>query len=290
MKNIKIILTILLFISLKSYSKGVEANLVYQELLAKEVLFPEVTMRIIYAQTKFGEYSVNNNLFWFRNKEGYLKFEKWEDCIEYYKDWQNRKYLVHLDEDHSVDDECDYYHFLYSIRFCSGNDYELKREKRFINKLKKLEMPNYFYGLSKEKTVNTLYTELIRQNIYHPEITLKVMGMETAFGKKARHNNLFGFRKGKHYMRFTDWQECIKYYKEWQDKYYLSHLEKYHKGSKCDYYHFLYSIRYLTGDKHQTKSELNYLNKVKTIRLPNLQLLPEFIEEEQISPIVSKPI
>lgn len=290
MKNIKIILALLLLITVKSYSKGVEANLVYQELLAKEVLFPEVTMRLIYAQTKFGEYSVYNNLFWFRNKEGYLKFEKWEDCISYYKDWQNRKYLVHLDEEHSVDDECDYYHFLYSIRFCSGSDTELKREKRFINKLKSIEMPNYFYGKSKEKAVNTLYSELIRQNVFHPEITLKVMGMETAFGKKARHNNLFGFRKGKRYMRFTDWQECIKYYKYWQDKYYLAHIEKYHKNNKCDYYHFLYSIRYLTGKKSETTSELNYLQKVKSIRLPSLNILPEYIEEEQISPIISKPI
>ena len=66
-----------------------------------------------------------------------------------------------------------------------------------------------------------------------------------------RYNNLFGFYiKGNKCKKFESEQDCIEYYKEWQDKRYSKWRKK---NPKADYYHFLKSVGYATGDKYTTE-------------------------------------
>lgn len=48
-------------------------------------------------------------------------------------------------------------------------------------------------------------------------------------------------------QKFESEEECIKYYKDWQEKRYAKWRKKYPKG---DYYHFLKYVKYATGDKY----------------------------------------
>lgn len=63
-----------------------------------------------------------------------------------------------------------------------------------------------------------------------------------------RYNNLFGFYIGRNKCKkFSSEEECIAYYKTWQDKRYDSWRKKH---PKADYYHFLKHVKYATGDKY----------------------------------------
>ncbi len=75
------------------------------------------------------------------------------------------------------------------------------------------------------------------KGIKHPEIVYAQYRLETGNGKSRafrEYNNAFGFTlKGK-LMRFKSVNECVEYYKAWQDKRYV----------KGDYYVFLQKIGY----------------------------------------------
>ena len=63
-----------------------------------------------------------------------------------------------------------------------------------------------------------------------------------------RYHNLFGFYvKGNKCKKFESDKECIKYYKDWQKKRYPKWRKKNPNG---DYYHFLKTSGYATGDKY----------------------------------------
>lgn len=63
-----------------------------------------------------------------------------------------------------------------------------------------------------------------------------------------RYNNLFGFYIGRNKCKkFSSEEECIAYYKTWQDKRYDAWRKKH---PKSDYYHFLKHVKYATGDKY----------------------------------------
>lgn len=63
-----------------------------------------------------------------------------------------------------------------------------------------------------------------------------------------RYNNLFGFYIGRNKCKkFSSEEECIAYYKTWQDKRYDAWRKKH---PKADYYHFLKHVKYATGDKY----------------------------------------
>ncbi len=93
-----------------------------------------------------------------------------------------------------------------------------------------------------------LKNEIKMNNIKFPEIVYAQARLETGnftsnYFKKR--NNLFGFRNRKGYMFFKSWKDCVKFYADWQNKYY----------GGGDYYDFLILINY-AEDK-------NYINKLK---------------------------
>lgn len=88
----------------------------------------------------------------------------------------------------------------------------------------------------KSKTMDTLnketvYNEILNNNIQFPKIVLQQAIMETGHFKSFNcliRNNLFGFSNEKHikegnkngYLLFKHWKECIKWYANWQKKWY----------------------------------------------------------------------
>jgi hypothetical protein len=86
---------------------------------------------------------------------------------------------------------------------------------------------------------DSVYACILAADIKHPEVVLKQAILETGWFQSKhlmRRNNLFAFRSTKKYMWFDTWQDCIAYYKRWQDDNYTNHEE--------NYYHFLSRIRY----------------------------------------------
>ena len=88
--------------------------------------------------------------------------------------------------------------------------------------------------------------------ILHPDFVMAQCMQET--GNLSckncclRYHNLFGFYvKGNKCKKFESDKECIKYYKDWQKKRYDKWRKK---NPKADYYHFLKSVGYATGDKY----------------------------------------
>lgn len=86
-------------------------------------------------------------------------------------------------------------------------------------------------------TPNEVYNYCIEQDIQHPEIVTAQAIWETGWFKctdcSLNKNNLFGFTTGGPYLEFSDWKDCVEYYKRWQDKFY---------DGQRDYYDFLACI------------------------------------------------
>lgn len=100
--------------------------------------------------------------------------------------------------------------------------------------------------------MQAMYDAIKEAGIKHPEFVMAQCIQETGWlnCKKCclRYNNLFGFYiKGNKCKKFESEEDCIKYYKEWQDKRYSKWRKKY---PKADYYHFLKYVNYATGDKY----------------------------------------
>jgi hypothetical protein len=97
-----------------------------------------------------------------------------------------------------------------------------------------------------------MYNKIKEAGIRHPDFVIAQSIQETGFlnCKKCclRYNNLFGFYvKGNNCKKFKSEDDCIAYYKAWQDKRYAKWRAKY---PKADYYHFLKYVQYATGDKY----------------------------------------
>jgi uncharacterized FlgJ-related protein len=66
---------------------------IYLKILEYNILEPKIVL--YQALQESGNFSskyfkINNNLFGFRGKYGYFKFEHWEKSIAYYKKWQDK--------------------------------------------------------------------------------------------------------------------------------------------------------------------------------------------------------
>jgi flagellum-specific peptidoglycan hydrolase FlgJ len=95
--------------------------------------------------------------------------------------------------------------------------------------------------------------ELRRLGVKHPRIVAAQSVLETGHYKSQltrTHNNLFGFRTSKGYLRFKNWKECCAYYKRWQDRHYEPNQHR-------SYYGFLRWVGYA--------EDPDYTTKVKTI-------------------------
>jgi hypothetical protein len=117
----------------------------------------------------------------------------------------------------------------------------------------------YFTTKAQPNFIDSVYKEIQKQNIKHPEIVLKQSIQETGWFNCTkcswRYNNAFGFRykdwvtktNPKGYIVFDTWQESVAYYSRWQKRHY--------KGG--NYYEFLNKRGYATDSK--------YISNVKSI-------------------------
>lgn len=121
----------------------------------------------------------------------------------------------------------------------------------FIFFLLTAAITSYSQNINKAK-MQAMYDRIKAAGIRHPEFVMAQAMQETGnlACKKCclRYNNLFGFYvKGNKCKKFDSEDECIDYYKKWQDKRYDKWRKK---NPKADYYHFLKSVGYATGDKY----------------------------------------
>ena len=103
---------------------------------------------------------------------------------------------------------------------------------------------------------NEVYCYIKSIGIKNPEIVLKQAIYESGhFNSNVcrKKNNLFGFRTIVIYKSFQTWQECVDYYKKWQDKHY--------KDDSEDYYHFLQRINY------SGYTDFSYSKQLKKIKI-----------------------
>ena len=96
------------------------------------------------------------------------------------------------------------------------------------------------------------YDRIKAAGILHPDIVMAQCMQETGnLSCKScclRYNNLFGFyEKANKCKKFDSENECLKYYRKWQEKRYDKWKKKYPNE---DYYHFLKYSKYATGDKY----------------------------------------
>ena len=103
--------------------------------------------------------------------------------------------------------------------------------------------------------MQAMYDAIKDAGILHPDFVMAQCMQETGnlTCKKCclRYHNLFGFYiKGNKCKKFESDKECIKYYKDWQQKRYSKWRKKY---PKADYYHFLKYVKYATGDKYNNE-------------------------------------
>ena len=118
-----------------------------------------------------------------------------------------------------------------------------------IEKPKKLELNS-----------ETVYQELKKNNIVHPDMVMRQVMHETGWLKSrsaTKDNNLFGLYSSRHkrYMRFSHWTESVKAYK--------SMIQNRYNG-KENYYKFLKRIGYAKDKKY-----IHKLKKIKYERFVN---------------------
>lgn len=114
---------------------------------------------------------------------------------------------------------------------------------------------NFQYGFSQSANrpkMQAMYDAIKAAGIEHPDFVMAQCMQETGnlACKKCclRYHNLFGFYiKGNKCKKFGSDEECIVYYKNWQDKRYPKWRAKHPKST---YYDFLKSAGYATGDKY----------------------------------------
>ena len=103
------------------------------------------------------------------------------------------------------------------------------------------------------QTVCEVREELQACGVKHVDIVLKQSILETGWYKSRicnEYNNIFGFWYKSDYLKFECWQDCVVYYKEWQDRHF--------NYRNCnDYYDFLIRKGYAEDPE--------YINKLKSI-------------------------
>ena len=113
--------------------------------------------------------------------------------------------------------------------------------------------------------MQVMYDAIKAAGIQHPDFVMAQCMQETGnlSCKKCclRYHNLFGFYiKGNKCKKFSSDEECIAYYKTWQDKRYPQWQSKHPKGT---YYDFLKHAGYATGEKYtnELKPKVKWVQK-----------------------------
>jgi len=103
---------------------------------------------------------------------------------------------------------------------------------------------------------NEVYCYIKKVGIKNPEVVLRQAIYESGHFNSLvcrKKNNIFGFRTNIIYKSFINWQDCIDYYKRWQDRHYTDSTE--------EYYHFLKRINYSGYEA------FNYEKQLKKIKI-----------------------
>lgn len=100
---------------------------VFSYICKKEIKHPHIVMQQAIIET--GGFRANNamrknNLFGFKKGGRVIRFKNWKESVDFYKDWQDRKY---------TDENENYYKFLRRIRYATNRKYanHLKSTKFF---------------------------------------------------------------------------------------------------------------------------------------------------------------
>lgn len=117
--------------------------------------------------------------------------------------------------------------------------------------------------------MQAMYNAIKAEGIRHPEFAMAQCMQETGnlSCKQCclRYHNLFGFYvKDNKCKKFDSEEECLEYYKKWQDKRYEKWRKKF---PTADYYHFLKYVKYATGDKYtsELKPKVAWVKKNLTL-------------------------
>jgi flagellum-specific peptidoglycan hydrolase FlgJ len=99
---------------------------VYTYIKCCEIQHPEIVLRQAIWETGWfkSDYCRNrHNLFGFRHTKTYMTFNSWQESVEYYKKWQEKRYK---------DPNEDYYKFLVRVKYATSKEY--------VSKLKSLRV------------------------------------------------------------------------------------------------------------------------------------------------------
>jgi len=108
---------------------------VWQKIVESNIKYPEIVWRQAWLESNCGKHS--NNLFGFRTKSGYIKYEKWEESVTYYKEWQDKKLKQYKKERGFIS----YYDFLWWVGYKDGKKYS-NAGKKYVDYLKRIKL-NY---------------------------------------------------------------------------------------------------------------------------------------------------
>ena len=90
---------------------------VYAYILKCDIKHPEIVLKQAILETGWFQSKFlmrRNNLFGFRSTLKYMRFESWQQSVEYYKKWQDDNYRNEKEK---------YYSFLMRIRFSRSPEY-----------------------------------------------------------------------------------------------------------------------------------------------------------------------
>lgn len=85
----------------------------------------------------------------------------------------------------------------------------------------------------------------MKHDIQEPKTSMAIIIYETGHiscnnNCSLQHNNLFGFRYKNKFKRFRSYNHCIKYYKDWQVKWWIPYHKKYSTKTYYDYLKWIY--------------------------------------------------
>lgn len=149
------------------------------------------------------------------------------------------------------------------IKSCK-EDYQNNKDKdkfRPMDKVRVVQKDSIPIIVLKPNIVS-VQDDLLYYDVKYPDIVLQQTLWETGWFKSEvcrEHNNLFGFKTNKGYLKFNTWQESIQYYKKWQDR-------RYDTG---DYYQFLMNLSYSGDSLYDTHLKSIHVNKRKLQGIPS---------------------
>lgn len=94
-----------------------DVNEVMAYIISVGIKHPDIVIRqAVYesASFRYRPLMVKNNIFGFRQHRSYLRYKSWKSCVDYYKNWQDKRY---------TNDNEDYYNFLIRIKYATSKVY-----------------------------------------------------------------------------------------------------------------------------------------------------------------------